>query len=555
MSTKPDTLNEISVKKYSGSNNSETPLKKRSYQQFLTPWKGYEKILFRIAFIFFLALCIPNSAEWYRQAINTDWTSLHYRDLYDIARFGSGINWFGTTIFGDNLLGYANWIITLLIAIGGGLIWTLIVKLSKRESPSYNTLYYWLRTIVRYRAGIGIIGFGFTKLLPVQMPYPSYGILNTNFGDLTAQKIYWLSIGVVPWYQIFAGVVEVGAGALLLFRKTTTLGSILLFGALGDIVFVNFAYDGGVHVYSTYFVLLSGFLLVNDVPKIYNLFIRERYTVPVNYYPPFKGWSKYLRIGLKTATIAVFLVWLFYLQLVNFWYDPYKQPSVAGVKNLRGNYAVSEFRINNQVLPYSPLDTVRWQSATFENWTTFTFRVNKPTALDLSNGGGDPQRDINRTFEISGVGGGQRVFHYYADEVNNVLYLQDKYKAIPDRRNRAAGVGGDGSQNAAGNANKATQREKKKQDTAWISKEALANIGDEVYKIDKSAITTRRIREFKNAPKVEERNRMILSYETKDGSQVILRGINEKKDSVYIVLDRIDKKYTLTESSLSAGKY
>lgn len=527
----------------------------RKFNRSAIAWRSWEKVLFRIAFIFFIAISIPNNPEWYRQVLQTDWTSLHYRDLYDIARFGSGINWFGNTIFGDTLLGYANWIITALVAIGGGLIWTLVVRLLKKEPLEYNKLYYWLRVVVRYRAAIGIIGFGFTKLLPVQMPYPSLGVLNTDFGDLTAQKIYWLSIGIVPWYQVFAGVVEVGAGALLFFRRTTTLGSILLFAALGDIVYVNFAYDGGVHVYSTYFVLLAAFLLIPDVPKIYNLFVRERFTVPFHYYPSLKKWLQYTRVTLKVATIFLFLGVLFYLQLVNFWYDPYKQPSVAGVKQLRGNYTVTEFRINNNIIPASPTDTVRWQEATFEDWTTLTFRVNKPTALDLSNGGGDPQRDISRTFEISGVGGGQRVFHYYADEVTKTLYLQDKYKAIQERRNRAAGAGGDGGARLNKAHEDSLKKEKGKADDNWISKEAWANIGDEVYKIDKRAITTRRIREFRDAPKNEKRNRMVLNYNTTDGNRVILSGINETKDSIYVVLDKVDRKYTLTESSLKAGKY
>lgn len=539
--------------------NDRAAIAPQDHQGTITgkPWKSYEKILFRIAFIFFIAICIPNSPEWYSQVFNTDWTSLHYRDLYDIARFGSGINWFGNTIFGDPLLGYANWIITAIISIGIGLVWTLIARIRKKEKSEYNNLYYWLRAIVRYRAAIGIIGFGFTKLLPVQMPYPSLGVLNTSFGDLTAQKVFWLSVGIVPWYQIFTGVVEVLAGGLLLFRRTTTIGAILLFGALGDIVYVNFAYDGGVHVYSSYFVLLAAFLLVHDIPQIYNLFIRERYTVPFNYYPVLPKWVQYSRITLKAATILVFLVWLFYLQLINFWYDPYKQPSVAGVKTLRGNYAVTEFRLNNTVIPYSPLDTVRWQEATFENWTTFTFRVNKPTPLDLSNGGGDPQRDINRTFEVTGVAGGQRVFHYYADEVNKTLYLQDKYKEIPDRRNRAAGVGGDGGTPVSKDSAVAAQAASKdnKQNDEWISKQVWANIGNEVYKIDERAITTRRKREFAEAPKNEKRNRMILNYYTDDGSRVTLIGIDENKDSIYVVLDRIKKNYALTESSLKAGKY
>lgn len=522
----------------------------------LPAWKEYQLVLFRIAFIFFIALSVPNSVEWYKQLVQLNWAQLNYRDLYDIARFGSGINFLGNTIFGSSLLGYANWVTTALIATVGGLIWTAVVKARKLPRKEYYSAWYWLRVVVRYRAGIGIIGFGFTKLLPVQMPYPSFGILNTNFGDLTAQKIYWLSIGIVPWYQVFAGVVEVTAGTLLFFRKTTTLGSVLLLGALGDIVYVNFAYDGGVHVYSSYFVLLAALLLVNDVPKIYRLLVQERFTVPVNYYPFFsERWQRFARIGLKSFTIFLFLGVLFYLQLINFWYDPYKQPAVAGVKALRGNYQVTEFRLNDQVIPYSPVDTVRWQEATFENWSTFTFRVNKPHPLDLSNGGGDPQRDVNRTFEITGLAGGQRAFHYYADEVNRVLYLEDKYKPVPDRRNRTAGVGGDGGAAVDEAAEKASREQAAQQAKDWIPAEARKNIGDESLKIAPIALSARRARDYANAPAFENRKRFTVKYATTDGSHVVLTGEDENKNSLYVVLDRVDRKYTLAPGKLQAGNY
>ncbi len=521
----------------------------------ISEWTKTQKVIFRIAFIFFVCLSIPNGVEWYKHVANLDWTNLHYRDLYDIARFGSGIDLFGNTLFGSKLNGYANWIVTFLVAVVGGLIWTWVDAKRIPAPKNYNLLYYWLRVIVRYRAGIGIIGFGFTKLLPVQMPYPSLGLLETNLGDFTAQKIYWLSIGIVPWYQIFAGVVEVGAGTLLFFRRTTTLGAILLFGALGDIVYVNFAYDGGVHVYSSYFVLLAAFLIAHDIPKLYRLLIQERFTVPVNFYPAFaKVWQKYTRIGLKTGVIVLFLGVLFYLQLINFLYDPYKQPSTAGIKKLRGTYNVSEFRINNQIIPFSPEDSVRWQDVTFEKWTTLTYKVNRPLPLDLSNGGGDPMRDINRTFEISGVGGGRRIFHYQADTVNQVLYLQDKYFPFQSRRNKAAGVGGDGGQNNS-NTEQKSKAAQEKLDADWIPTEALANIGDENLKIDKRAASTRRDREFAAAPKNEKRNRMILKYSTTDGSRVILTGTDDRKNSVYIVLDKVNKQYALSESTLEAGKY
>ncbi|HEY0743786.1 MAG TPA: hypothetical protein VGD40_20115 [Chryseosolibacter sp.] len=521
-------------------------------------WSGWQKFLFRVSFIFFIAISIPNSPEWYKHVFAIDWTNLHYRDLYDIARFGSGINFFGSTIFGSSLNGYANWIITLVVALAAGAVWTLIDKRRSVPAKNYETLFYWLRAIVRYRAAIGIIGFGFTKLLPVQMPYPSEGLLNTDFGDFTAQKIYWLSIGIVPWYQVFAGIVEIGAGTLLLFRKTTLLGAVLLFGALGDIVYVNFAYDGGVHVYSSYFVLLSAFLIIPYIPHLYNLLIAEKPTRLEFFYPSLPTPWKYARYAVKALTLIIFLGVFYYLQLVNFWYDPYKQPSVKGVSALRGYYDVTEFRINGKDIPYSPTDTVRWQEATFEKWTSLTYKVNKPVPLDLSNGGGDPQRDINRTFELTGTAGGRRVFHYLPDTVNNVLYLQDKYKAQPDRRNVTAGVGGDGGRNNTEAEKRIEIPERKSGIYAdnWISDEAWKNIGDEVKKIDPRAASTRRDREFAQAgKKFDKRNRMVLKFQTTDGKRVVLEGLDENQDSIYVVLNKIDRDYTLSQSTLVAGKY
>ncbi len=510
-------------------------------------WKPWQRVLFRIAFVFFVFMSLPTSPEWYSNLVSIDWTNLQYRDLYDLARFSSGFSFVGNTIFGNTLNGYANWFITLFVAAILGLVWSAF----DRKRKEYNTLYYWLRVIVRYRAGIGIIGFGFTKLFPVQMPYPSEGLLNTDFGDFTAQKIYWLSIGIVPWYQVFAGIVEVTAGTLLFFRKTTFLGAVLLFGALGDIVYVNFAYDGGVHVYSSYFVLLAAFLMIKDIPVLYNYFIKERLAVPVSFYPSFsKPWLKWTRVGLKGLTFFLFLGVLFYLQYVNFRYDPYKQPAMKGVAKLRGFYNVTEFRLNGQVIPYSPFDTVRWQQATFEKWSTLTFKVNKPVQLDLSNGGGAPMRDINRTFELTGTAGGQRVFYYDADTVNNVLYLQDKNIAAIRRRR---GEGNEGRANNNRNKAAAKKGETKK---PWIPASALAVIGNEDLRIDERARSTRRTRGISEESKEKvKRNRMVLNFSTDDGSRVILSGINENRDSIYVVLDRADKKYTLSRSTLDAGSY
>jgi hypothetical protein len=96
---------------------------------------------------------------------------------------------------------------------------------------------------------------------------------------------------------------------------------------------------------------------------------------------------------------------------------------------------------------------------------------------------------------------------------------------------------------------------KSRWDSSWIPAAALGHIGNEVGKIDPKAASSRRDREYAQA-KWEKRNRMILRYDTiNNWDRVILSGIDERKDSVYIVLDRVHKNYALTESSLQAGKY
>jgi hypothetical protein len=257
---------------------------------------------------------------------------------------------------------------------------------------------------------------------------------------------------------------------------------------------------------------------------------------------------------LKSLTFFLFLILLFWLQYTNFRYDPYKQPAVAGVRTLRGNYIVSEFRINNRTIPFDPLDTSRWQDATFENWSSLTFSVNRRLPLELGNGGGAPQRDIERNFEISGVAGGRRVFHYYADTVDKVLYLEDKYK-VPDSSGSRGGRGASPRADRGKAATLTGQKEAGQHGSKnWIGDIARSHIGDEVKSINPLAASARRDREYAEA-KPDKRNRMVLHYNTVDGSRVILYGVDDRKDSIYVVLDRNPIPYALAPSSLQAGSY
>jgi hypothetical protein len=508
----------------------------------LKSWKEYQKIIFRISFIFFTAMCIPLTSDWYAHVIRIDWTNLHCRDLYDIARFStpSFIKVSGPARYG--FTGYLNWLILLSLATAGGFIWTFADSKLKNPAKEYNRLYYWLRVIVRYRAALGIIGFSFEKIFPTQMPYPSLAHLTTNFGDFSGHKIYWLSIGSSPWYQVFGGFVELVPGLLLLFRKTTTLGAALLTGALTTIAIANLGYDGGVHIYASYFTLLGLFLLWRDIPQIWNLLILEKETTPRMDYPAFSKFQSYSSRGVKIA-FGIYIAAFSYLQYLNFRFDPYKQVSTKGITELRGNYEVSEFKINNSILPYNPLDSVRWQDVTLESWTSLTFKINKPLKAELSNSGGGQSSsgtghssvDLEKNFEGAGVAGGRRIFHYYADTISKTLYLLDKN--ITAARKKSEGA-------------------KDVYPEDWISEEAWKNIGNDELKINKRALSTRRSRDFAKVNKDLIRDKMVLKYETTDGGKTVtFRGSNENKDSIFVVLNRVNRQYALSPPSLISGSY
>jgi hypothetical protein len=516
-------------------------------------WTPFQKIAFRIAFIFFVLMVFPSEPVWWQRLFTLDWLHPNYRDIYNIARFLPDMPFMKH--YSKGLKSYNDWFVMLGISLAGGLLWTLV----DRKRKEYNLLYYWLRVIVRYRAGIGMVGFGMQKISPVQMAYPPISILNTALGDMTMQKLYWWEIGISPFYQSFTGFVELGSGVLLFYRKTVFWGAALLLGALGAVNYVNVAYDGNVHVYSTYFVVFALFLMLYYVKDIYNLQFRERYTVPRHYYPAFRsrGW-KIVRAGLKALNIILFLVLLPYLQYLNFIYDPYNQPSARGVTGLRGYYRVTEFSINGRVIPYSPLDSVRWQHAVFEKWSTLSFKVNLPIPENISgrmkdptvrgfvaNNGfdfnsGAPVRDIDRTYEIFAAN--QRSFYYRADTVNHLLYLQDKAtyrKAGKELRGLSA------------DPRNAIYR------VDWIPDSSKRNMVGEIEAIPEAGRSARRRRAYEQGSPLDQfRDRMILRYEIlRDGKRVLLSGINERSDSICVLLDRVDKPYLLPETKFAGGQY
>ncbi len=477
------------------------------------PWTPVQKYLFRVAFVFFLLLIIPLSPDWYQRLFSLQspgafftLISGHRTNFLYIPTDSGRWGW----------LSYAaTWGPALITAAAVALIWTALIR--KKSVVNYNRLYYWLSVLIRYRIALGLIAFGYLKVFPMQMPFPSLSNLNTNFGDYSDYKLYWQSVGISQWYEIVLGYVEVLIGFCFFFRGLTATGAILAIGVLYNISHANLAYDGGVHVYSAYFVLLSAFLLIRYIPNLWRLFILEKDAEPLYNYPVFSTARK-ARI-LKTGKY-IFITLFVFVSLYNRYHTHYvlkrlKEPVTQGLPNAAGYYNVTQFTINGETIPYSPVDKVRWQDVILEKYSTLTYKIFKPQRIDISNGGGGGDGDVSRNYELSGIAGGRKFFYYEADTVTGILKLQDKNtpKKYFDMYSRNFGaplfVFSGGAEDAAS-----------------------------------------RVKSKSTKPGKLPAEVLTWHFSRPSENRIIISGLNESRDSIYVVLDRLDKKYPLVEGRI-----
>lgn len=387
-----------------------------------TPWQAWERVLFRFVFLFLILLVVPLDWKFYRDLFAVRWLHLHFYDLLHLSKYQPQFVPMAENNVPDlGIASFVNWGIAALIAAVGAAVWGQLDK----NRQEYTLLYYWLRVLVRFRLAIVLITYGFFKLFPLQMPYPSLSNLLTNYGDFLAWKIYFQTVGIAPKYESFLGFVEIVAALLIINRRTVTFGVGLIIGFLGNVAVANGFYAIGEQSLSTLIVLLSAFLFVYDIPRLYNLLINEKTGRANRFIPRFSD-PTLNRFRLVARSAFFGFVGLYAVKTYDSWaHEPYKYPKAPGLKQAAGYYNVREFVLNKDTLAYSKTDPNRWQDVVFEKWSTLSVNVNRPVKIDLTNGEGYHENDIDRNYEVAGFAG-RHYFHYQIDSVAHTLALQNK---------------------------------------------------------------------------------------------------------------------------------
>ncbi len=251
--------------------------------QVLPPWSVPRRVLFRMVFCYWVLYAmpepgrssalstIPGSQFLFRPYENlwhtiVPWVAVH---IFHIT--GRAATYFRTGS-GDTTLQYVNNLLYLVAALAATLIWSLF----DRRRPHYRALDGWLRLLVRYTLAVTLLGYGFAKVYPLQFQPPRFGKLIEPYGDFSPMGVLWSFMGASLPYTIFSGAAEVTGGLLLLFRRTTTLGAMVSFTVLLNVVALNYCYDVPVKLYSTNLLLMAVFLAAPDLRRLANVLVLNR---------------------------------------------------------------------------------------------------------------------------------------------------------------------------------------------------------------------------------------------------------------------------------------
>lgn len=123
----------------------------------------------------------------------------------------------------------------------------------------------WLQGIIRYWLALSMATYGFAKLLKTQFQTPDF-LLDTPVSSLSGMSLTWYYYGYSYPLAVIIGLLQIGGSSLLLYRRTTLLGVLILLPVMVNIVLINLFYKIAVGAFFNsivYSLALLFFLFLN----------------------------------------------------------------------------------------------------------------------------------------------------------------------------------------------------------------------------------------------------------------------------------------------------
>src|SRR5688572_10209957 len=243
-------------------------------------WKPAERIIFRFIFSYLVLFFIFYSGFFVStfpvvKYIHApfEFVSRHLVTLVNNLIFHQQWDEGFSTTTGDTSAFAIASICYLFLAFIITIIWTLLDK-----RISYLKLYSVLYVYARYYLAFVLFDYGLAKLTGNQFSdlHPDY--LMRPLGNYNPSLLLWAYMSASESYKVFIALIEIFAGALLLFRRTTALGSVIALLSLGNILVINVAYDVLIKFFLVHLIVISLFILSPDIKRVLNFFLFKRHT-------------------------------------------------------------------------------------------------------------------------------------------------------------------------------------------------------------------------------------------------------------------------------------
>lgn len=299
---------------------------------------------------------------------------------------------------GDTTWNYVQLLVLFVLATIGALLWSIADRHGAPEERFARPL----RVGCRYYLAAAMLNYGSVKILPSQFPFPALDRLLMPLGDASPMGLAWRFMGYSTAYNVFAGLGEVIGGLLLLWRRTTTLGALILIAVLSNVVMINFAFDVPVKLYSSHLLVVALALFSRDARRLLDLLIFHRAVAPRSLAPYFARTRA--RRGVVAAKILVVGTLL--------------ATTISG--------AAANYRSWGGGRPLPPLHGI---------WDVQTFVRDGETVPPLIT---ESQRPRTLVFDFEGVAslwlmdGTRRVYQLEIDEAGGTMTLSDRGENQPE---------------------------------------------------------------------------------------------------------------------------
>ncbi len=347
------------------------------------------RFAFRFSLAYWLLYCLPTPIgtllpvfgykfeSWY-QVVPVDtivrWTALNVLEIKGelVSPVGNGS--------GDTTFAFIQVLVYFVLAIIIAFTWSVMERLfhllfqnvgqkkqklgrETADGPTdYRRLKDLLRSFLRYVLAFTLLGYGLAKVGTVQNQFPplSYDQLSRTYGDSSPMGLLWTFMSSSQGYTFFAGLGEIIAAILLVWRRTILLGAVVAAGVMFNVVMLNFCYDVPVKLYSFHLLVMALFIALPDATRLANFFFWNQTTEAVAMRPPYAGrrtiWMQRVAKAYIVALGIGFPLYSFATRERNAAAEKLAEPRMVGA------WQVEEFLLDGKPVPPQDGDATRWKT-------------------------------------------------------------------------------------------------------------------------------------------------------------------------------------------------